>query len=310
MSIAFYSASDPSGQLLTELGQRLPNQQFVVWPNIDDPAAVTLAIVWLPPVDFFAGMNSLTHVLSIAAGVDQLLLHPGLPTTVDIIRLEDAGMGELMAEYVLYGVLHAHRSMPQLRAAQRQSRWAREISSSSAQEFSVGILGAGAMGLVVADRLQLNAYDVACWSRSPKTHTSIKHYAGLNHLPAFLESLNVLVCLLPLTDKTRGFLNADVFAALPKGAYVINVGRGEHLNEQDLLDALNQEQLSGALLDVFATEPLPENHPFWSHRAITVTPHLAAPSPLVESAQQIATNIQLILQGKPPFGLVDRQRGY
>jgi len=310
VSILYYSAGDPEGRLLAKLRELLPAETILAWPERGDPAAITQAIVWLPPDDFFDGLDNLTHVLSIAAGVDNLLLHPGLSPSLPIVRLQDAGMGEKMAEYVLYGTLHAHRQMPDLLLAQRERRWAREVRTRSAAKFNVGILGAGAIGRVVAERLHANGYAVSCWSRSPKEVPGVTCYAGEAALNDFLNPLQVIVCMLPLTDATRGILNKRLFSALPVGAYVINPGRGAHLVENDLLDALDQGQLSGALLDVFATEPLPAEHAFWNHERIMITPHLAAPSPVRQSAEQIATSLRCIARNETPPGLVDRDQGY
>jgi glyoxylate/hydroxypyruvate reductase A len=310
VSILFHCAGDDEGLLLARLRELLPEEDFCLWPDRGDPANITRAVVWQPPANFFDGLNNLTHVLSIAAGVDQLLLHPGLSAAIPIIRLQDAGMGEKMAEYVLFGTLHAHRQMPNLGAAQQEQHWAHTTRTQAADSFHVGILGAGALGVIVARRLQLNGYPVSCWSRSAKQIPGIVCHAGNDALAEFLTPLQVIVCLLPLTDLTRGILNRELFAALPRGAFVINPGRGAHLVEEDLLNALHTGHLSGALLDVFNTEPLPPEHAFWTNQRIIVTPHLAAPCPMQQSAEQLVDSLQRLSRNEVPPGQIDRARGY
>ncbi len=297
--------------MLQALRERLPNRTIYQWPDCKDKTTVTQAVVWQPPEDFFADLINLQQVLLLAAGVDHLLQHPGLPDHIEILRLLDAGMGKKMAEYVLYGVLHAHRRMPVLQSAQRNQTWDSSVQTRNADRFHVGILGAGALGCQVAVRLQANGYQIGCWSRTPtKLPAGIQNHVGPEGLPELLVNADVLVCLLPLTRSTRGMLNQKTFAQLPRGAFLINAGRGDHLVENDLLAAVQEGQLSGALLDVFSTEPLPIAHGFWAEPRILVTPHLAAPSPINESIAQIGDNIERMERGVPPLGCVDRERGY
>ena len=311
VSVLFHCHGD-DGRMLGALREALPGVDVRLWPDErGDPATITDAVAWLPPADFFDGLHALERVHALAAGVDNLLDHPGLPATASVIRLEDAGMGELMAEYVLLGVLHAHRGLPRLAAAQRAGRWAAETRTPPAARFGVGILGAGVLGATVARRLVANGYPVGCWSRTAKRlPPGVVGHVGRDGLHECLRGARVLVCLLPLTGQTRDILDAALFARLPEGAYLINVARGEHLVEADLLAALDGGRLDGALLDVFREEPLPAGHPFWTHPRITVTPHLAAPSPLRESAAQVAANLAAVARGERPSGTVDRARGY
>lgn len=311
--------------MLGALRERLPEHVIQAWPDVTEASKVRHTVVWMPPENFFDGLSNLKHIHAVAAGVDQLLTHPGLPTDAAIYRLEDAGMGVKMSEYVLYGVLHAHRRFPTLQEAQREGRWARETRTASAARWQVGILGAGFLGSMVASRLVQNGYPVTCWSRTSRAlPEGVSGSVGRNVLPGFLEQCNVLVCLLPLTDQTRGILNMELFKQLPDGAFLINPGRGEHLIESDLSAALDTGKLSGALLDVFATEPLPESHPFWSDPRVLITPHLAAPSPIRESMTSIASTIAALddneLSGESSSAesdsilldtaRVDRNRGY
>lgn len=312
MKILFYSHGD-NGSLLDALRKKLADHQLYDWQSDQNipKEQITAVIVWLPPDEFFDDLPNLTHVYALAAGVDHLLTHPGLPEDAAVIRLRDAGMGQQMAEYVLYGTLHAQRLMQEFRLAQAHARWDHHLSAKSSASTRVGILGAGALGQIVAKKLSINGYSVSCWSRTAhELPTGITSMHGQSDLPAFLSHSDVLVCLLPLTPSTQGFLNKSVFEQLPKGAYLINPGRGLHLIDNDLINALDKHHLSGALLDVFTEEPLPSSHPFWSHPRITITPHVAAKSLPDESAEQIHLSIESVFRGEQPAGIVDRKLGY
>ncbi len=315
MSILFYCEGD-DGQLLQTFRQRLPGHVIVDWSSertTTDLHDITAAIVWKPPAEFFDNSPRICTVYAFSAGVDSILQHPGLPENATIIRLRDAGMAQQMAEYALYGVLHSHRQMGIQRVAQSRKQWIQDdVRAIFAADTHVGILGAGALGLQVAERLALNGYPVCCWSRSARTmdNDRVTCVHGQEALGDFLQTCNILVCLLPLTNATTGILDATLFEQLPQGAFLINPGRGAHMNESDLLGALASGQISGALLDVFNTEPLPENHPFWTHPAIIITPHVAAQSLPVESVNQIVKSIQTVERGDVPDGIVDRSRGY
>ncbi len=307
MSIIFYYNNEDRDVVESQLRAELPEHQIAIWPQTNQSK---YAIVWNPPEDFFDQQPDLQCIFSIAAGVDHLLDHPGLPANVPIARLEDAGMGEKIAEYVLYGVLHAQRSMTHYALAQGAEHWDETPRDRHAHKFTVGILGIGAIGSVVASRLLLNGYKVKGWSRREKTLDGVDCYHGQEQIPAFLSQVDALVCLLPLTPETTRILNREIFNQLPKGAYLINAARGRHVHNEDLLAALEVEQLSGALLDVTEPEPLPAGHPFWHHPKIVVTPHVAGPTQASESIKQIADNIKRFEAGEPLSGLVDISRGY
>lgn len=311
MAILFHCDGDPHGHMFEAIRAALPGREIRRWPEAGNRDEITAAIVWQPPARFFDDLPRLEHVLALSAGVDGLLKHPGLPPSVPIVRLHDAGMGDFMADYVLYGVLHARRRMPALLAAARKGIWLHDIVVPRPAAFGVGILGAGALGRYVASRLADQGYRVACWSRGPKTlPRGVAHHAGPDGLETLLASSDVLVCLLPLTEATRDMLDRDLFERLPRGAFLINAARGEHLVEADLVAALDDASLSGALLDVFRTEPLPAEHAFHADPRIIVTPHLAAPSDPRGSAVQIADSLAVLERGERPPGLVDRARGY
>ena len=318
MNILFYCEGDDGQKMLDSLqkalhdssGQHIVHNAHSTKLSLDR-TTIDAAVVWQPPVDFFNDLPALENVFALAAGVDQLLLHPGLPHHVNIIRLEDAGMATQMAEYVLYGALCAQRNFYQFQAAQQQSSWIHGLPVRSARDTRIGILGTGVLGTAVASRLSLNNYPVSCWSRTPKSMgDGITNVYGNDSLPCLLADSDVLVCLLPLTNDTQGILNKALFEQLPHGAFVINCARGEHLNEADLLHALETEHLAGAMLDVFSEEPLPEDHPFWHHPRILITPHEAARSLISESVEQVINSINQVECGRMPHGLVERSRGY
>lgn len=272
---------------------------------------IDAAICWQPPADFFDELTSLTHVYALAAGVDQLLKHQGLPVSTHLIRLRDAGMSDQMAEYALYGVLRAQRQFHEFDVAQHNSSWIQGGRVQRASDTHVGILGAGVLATAVAKRLKANGYPVTCWSRTlHELPSGISHAHGIAQLPDFLSQCQVLVCLLALTDDTCGILNTTRFYQLPIGAFVINCARGQHVNDTDLLNALDDGQLSGAMLDVFHREPLDRSHPFWNHPRVLVTPHEAARSLPEESVAQVLASIKQVEKGETPAGFVDRSRGY
>jgi glyoxylate/hydroxypyruvate reductase A len=214
-----------------------------------------------------------------------------------------------MAEYALYAVLHFQRRMTDYAAQQCAATWQpREVPL--ARQWPVGVLGLGVIGGFVAQRIAAQGYPVAGWSRSPKSVDGVQEFAGMAGLDPFLARTQVLVNVLPLTRETRGILNARAFAAMPRGSHIVNIGRGGHVVDADLIAALDSGQLAGAMLDVFEQEPLPAAHPFWRHPKIIVTPHVAAPTLASESELQVIDNIRRMERGELPLGLVDRGRGY
>jgi len=317
VNFLFYCQGD-NGQMLSALRTALqgvsPSHTLINGHDDSlpiDRSCVDAAIVWQPPEKFFDDLVNLKHVYAMAAGVDQLLKHPGLPVCTPVIRLQDAGMATQMAEYVLYGTLRAQRNFHEFDVAQRQSRWIHGLPVRHSADTHVGILGAGILGAAVASRLKINDFPVTCWSRGPRVmNEGVSHVHGDDALPGFLAQCNVLVCLLALTDSTRGVLDNKLFSQLPSGAFIINCARGQHLVDVDLLNAIDEGQLSGALLDVFHHEPLADNHPFWTHPRIVVTPHEAARSLVDESVAQIIRSVSQVQAGDLPDGLVDRLRGY
>ena len=293
------------------LATAAPDIEFRVWPDTGDRRDIAYAAVWNPPAELFQSLPALEAVFALSAGVDRLLENPALPASVPLIRLEDAGMADFMAEYVMYGVLHAHRRMPTFAVAAQAREWAHNVSVPVAASCRVGILGAGVLGQHVAKRLVLNGYPVQCWSRGPRSlPPGVSSVHGADALLTMAASSDVLVCLLPLTDSTRGILDRRLFEAMPKDGFVINAARGAHLVDEDLLAAVQSGHLSGALLDVMHEEPASASHPFWDEPRIVTTPHIAAPSPPLASAEQACAALVALRRGDTPPGLVDRASGY
>ncbi len=285
----------------------LPEADVALWP--DAPTAVDYALVWRPPLELFERVRSAKAIFNLGAGVDALLAVPTLPPGVPVIRLEDAGMAEQMAEYVTLAVLAAYRDLRAYERDQRERRW-RPRPRRPKRHFGVGIMGVGVLGRALAAALAPFGFPLAGWSREAKSLAGVACFAGREELTAFLARAQVLVCALPSTSETRGLLCRATLARLPRGAHVVNIARGELVVDDDLLALLDEGQLSGATLDVFREEPLPPGHPFWHHRAITMTPHVSAVTLVADSIAQVATKIRALERGEKVTGVVDRDRGY
>jgi glyoxylate/hydroxypyruvate reductase A len=275
--------------------------------NADD---VRMAVAWLPMPDAFDHYPNLQAVCSIAAGADSIILCPSLRDGIEVVRVVEPAQAEMMSGFVLWHVIWHQRRFATYLANQHAKRWQR-LEPRTPQEVPVGILGYGAMGGRVARDLTALGFPVKVWSRSPKlTAEGVTGFHGAQGLKTMLSETEVLVNLLPLTSETRGILNADVFNAMPRGGYLVQVGRGEHLVDADLLAALESGQLSGASLDVFLAEPLPSSHAFWTHPAIVMTPHDACDVTLPALGQTILAAAEAIEAGLRPPNAVDRVRGY
>lgn len=288
--------------------ERAPQLPFRLWPDIGDPAQVRYLVAWQPPDDIAATFPNLELVFSVGAGVDQFDV-TGLPPHIPLVRMLDPGIAESLVEYVTMAVLALHRDLLDFIVQQREQVW-REIRITPAGRRRVGVMGLGLLGQAVLARLKAFGFPLAGWNRSPRSIEGVACHAGADALDDFLGQTDILVCLLPLTEETRGILNADLFARLPRGASLVNVGRGGHLVEADLLAALDRGALSGAVLDVAEPEPLPAGHPFWSHPRILLTPHnagMTAPDTAVDFVLDV---IERHRRGEALPGRVDRARGY
>lgn len=313
MNIIFYHPFFEAKQWLSGLQSRLPTANVRQWRRGDTQPA-DYALVWQPPQEMLANRIELKGVFALGAGVDAILdqerRHPGtLPAGVPLVRLEDTGMSLQMQEYVVATVLRYFRRMDEYQLQQQQKLW-QPLEPHQHDKFTIGILGAGVLGKSVAHKLVEFGFTVRCWSRTPKQIDGVTSFAGQEKLSAFIQGTQLLINLLPNTPETVGILNQSLFSQLNANAYIINIARGAHLLERDLLAAMNAGQIAAVTLDVFAEEPLPAMHPFWSHPRVTITPHIAAVTLPEAAMDQVVANIQAIEAGKTPVGLVDIVRGY
>jgi glyoxylate/hydroxypyruvate reductase len=273
-------------------------------------ADIRLAIAWHPPDDAFAHYPNLKAVCSIGAGVDNIVRCPSLRPEVDVVRIVDPAQAQMMSGFVVWHVIWHQRRFATYLDQQRSGIWQR-LSQRPAQSVPVGILGYGEIGQKVAADLALLGFPVMAWSRTAKpTPPAVRGFHGPSGLAAMLGETEVLVNLLPLTDETRGILNSELFGRMRRGGCLIQVGRGEHLVEEDLLAALDSGQLEGAALDVFASEPLEPAHPFWRHPKIVVTPHDASEVRVEAVAATLVATADAIQSGQRPPYAIDRARGY
>jgi glyoxylate/hydroxypyruvate reductase A len=287
---------------------RLPAARFHVWPG-DAPAEVDYALVWKPDPEAFRRVRVRRAIFNLGAGVDALLAVPTLPPDVPIVRLEDAGMAEQMAEFAVLAVLREYRSAAHYERAQREGRWA-PLRRRDKASFGVGMLGAGVLAQAVARALAPFGFPLATWSRTAHDWPGVASYAGPASFHAFLARSAVVIALLPSTPATRALLDAEAFAAMPEGAHVVNLGRGDLIVDADLIAALDRGHLGHATLDVFRAEPLSPEHPFWHHAGITITPHVSAVTRMGESVAQVAGKLEALERGAPVSGVVDRAKGY
>jgi len=308
--MSFVYKSDPvRGRQWAEIFAReAPHLPFRIWPDIGDPAQVRFLAAWEPPDKLGEVFPNLQVLFSSGAGVDQFdlsALPPGLP----VVRMVEPGIIGGMVEYVSWAVLALHRDMLQYQRQQRRAQW-KAVPVRPAGQCRVGVLGLGTLGRAALAQLRSFGFDCAGWSRSRHQVDGVQCFAGQDELPAFLGRTQILVCLLPLTDETRGFLNAALFAQLPRGAGLVQVGRGPQLVPGDLLAALDQGWIADAVLDVTDPEPLPPAHPFWQHPNIWLTPHIASMTQPDTAARVVLDNLRRFEAGEEMVGRVDRARGY
>jgi glyoxylate/hydroxypyruvate reductase A len=306
LRVSYCDRSSAAEPWVTGLQALLPDMAVENWTEGDAPA--DYAVTWSPPQNFIDQQTRLRALFNVGAGVDKLL-GLRLPHGLRVIRLDDAGMGVQMAEYVCHAVSGHFREFAAYEAQARDGVWAKRPARSRAA-FPVGVLGLGVLGQQVAAALRYFEFPVLGWGRQARQIDGMRCFAGPEQLGAFLAQCQALVCLLPLTPDTRGILGRANLALLPAGAYVVNVARGEHLVDEDLLALLDSGHLGGATLDVFRTEPLPAEHAFWRHPRIRVTPHSSAQTLRAESMAQIAGKILALERGESVAGMVDVSRGY
>lgn len=284
------------------------NLDIEIWPEVDNTDRIQFIVSWNHPKGVLNRYPNLKAVSSLGAGTDHILKDPDLPEDVAVCRVVSPSLIRQMKEYVLSTVLNYQRNMFLYFRQRYKGTW-REYPNKPPEAIPAGIMGLGKLGRPVAEHLVQNGYIVNGWSQSQKDISGVTIYPG-DKLYEFLSRSRILICLLPLTDATEGILNLDLFKQLKRPAYIVNVGRGEHLVEEDLLYALDKGWIDGACLDVFSDEPLPDRHPFWNRENIMITPHSASFTPPHEVAEQLVDNYKRALSGMELINEVDRNKGY
>jgi len=306
MRIYFHASATKPGPWVEGLKSEFPEAEVGPWSPGAPPA--DYAVVWAPPQQMLDEQPNLKALFNIGAGVDALL-KLRLPPGMVVVRLDDAGMSVQMAEFVCHAVIRHVRELDQYEQSIRAGQWTYRRPRAR-EDFPVGIMGLGVLGTRVAQALQHFEFPVRGWSRTPKELPGVRCFAGDAQLGDFLAGTRILVCLLPLTPQTENILNRETLGRLQPGGYLINVARGGHLVEADLLALLDQGHLAGAAIDVLREEPPPADHPFWRHPKIALTPHTAARTLRDDSIAQIAGKIRALQRGEPVAGVVDPVRGY
>jgi glyoxylate/hydroxypyruvate reductase A len=309
LRVTFCCTDTKAQPWLDGLRAALPHASVDLWSPGAGPT--DYAVVWAPPQAFFDEQVALKGIFNIGAGVDALM-KLRLPANVPVVRLDDAGMSVQMAEYVCHAVIRHFREFDAYEADMQSGKWSYR-KPRLRSDFPVGVMGLGVLGERVSRALAQFDFPVLGWSRSPKSVEGVRCFSGETGFTDFLAATRVLVCLLPLTPDTEGILRRDTLAQLLPGAYVINVARGGHLIDDDLIAMIDSGHVAGATLDVFRTEPLPAAHPFWQHPQITITPHTSARTLREESIAQIAGKILALHNGEPIAslaGVVDLKKGY
>jgi glyoxylate/hydroxypyruvate reductase A len=307
--ILLHRADGNTEPWVSDFAEALPQADVLVWREGQAMAPCDYAVLWSPPQALLPELAHVKAIFVTGAGVDGVLKYSDALPDVPIVRLADAGMGMQMAEYVAYALLRYFRNFDEYEAQARAQCW-KPLAAPKKAEFSVGVLGAGVLGRCVLDVLAPFGFPLRAWSRTPKDLPGVRCFDGMASLDQFLAGTRVLVCMLPLTPDTANLLDRARLSLLPKGAYLINVARGAHVAEPDLLALIKSGHIAGATLDVFRNEPLPPPHPFWDEPRITITPHISAQTLRTESVIQIAGKMRALERGEPVPDIVNRSEGY
>jgi len=309
MALIFHSSIKRDDWWRAEMAKHVPDLEMRFYPDVGNPDDIEFALCFNMPHGELAKFKNLKGIFSLGAGVDHFFNDPDFPKHVPLTRVIDDELSARMTEYVAQHVLNHHRNQLVYDHQQREKVWEIHHPPSAANR-KVGILGLGSLGSHAAKTLNLLGFQVSGWSRSEKNLDNVKAYFGEDQLPDFLKDCEILVCLLPLTDETQDILNKDLFSKLPEGASLINPGRGPHLVEDDLIEALDNGHLSAATLDVFRVEPLSKDSPLWEHPKIRITPHVASIAAPGRVATLVAQNIVRARNGEPLLNQVDVTKGY
>lgn len=309
MPILLASTIGPMAPWIERLSQALPGEDVRAGEAPGELSEIDIVVIARPQPGLFTRLPNLKLVISLRAGVDDLVAAPDLPPNVPMCRAQDPGGDRLIDEYALLHVLRHHRRLPEFAAAQARAEWIRpEVLHASQRR--VGFMGLGVIGLTAARRVRDAGFQVASWTRTPHDEPGIESFHGADGLAPFLARSEIVVNLLAVTPQTVNILNAETLARLPEGAAVINLGRGEHVVDEDLIAALDSGHLAAATLDVFRTEPLPADHPFWAHPKVTLMPHTARRTQPGLIIPRVEENIRRFRAGKPLLQPVARGRGY
>lgn len=307
MALLIATPDRDSAELARYILDQDPEIDLRIWPELGDPEEIAFVLAWRPPDGLFRALPNLKAVSSLGAGVDALVANPGIPADVDIGRLAGPRLAANMAAYLVAVVVARWKRLPQFIEDQKHSRWRQWAPESPP---TVGLLGMGNMGQRAAAAFAEVGFPLHGYSNSGRGPDGMTMHSGAAGLLEIAGASDFLINLLPLTRETRDILDRSLFERMPEGSTLINVGRGEHLIENDLIDALRDDQPACAVLDVFRDEPLPAGHPFWKHPKVFVTPHCASITLTREAAELAVESYRRVMAGKPPLGCVDRVRGY
>ncbi len=308
-ALLFSSRLDDPVAWSAALKAEMPELEVRVSPDLGDPADIETALVWKAPPGELASLPNLRLITNLGAGVDPILADETIPKHLPVARLGDEVMAQMMAQFVTLCVLRHYRDLGRYARQQRDSRWHYELPRAS-YEVPVGVMGIGLLGGAAARMLASIGFRVAGWGRSPRAIDGVETFHGAEGLAPFLARTEILVCLLPLTRETRHVVGREVLYRLPRGAKLVNCGRGGTVDEAALLAALQDGQIAEATLDVFETEPLPETHPFWQMEQVLVLPHIASIAVPEIAARDVVANIRRLRAGQDLRNIVDRARGY
>jgi glyoxylate/hydroxypyruvate reductase A len=309
MALLFYSEYDDPADWGTHLREAIPGLDFRVWPEVGNPSDIQAAIVWKAPEGELRKLPNLKLIINLGAGVDSIVQDKSLPEGIPIVRIADPDMSRMMAQFVLAAVLRHYREFVSFARAQKERRW-HYIHPREAPTCSVGVMGLGNLGATAAGELVRQGFRVSGWARTPKSLEGVEAFHGKAGFAPFLAKCEILVVMLPLTPQTEGILDAKALSLLPRGAKIVNVGRGRLVDEEALIAALRSGQIAEATLDVFRVEPLPADSPLWDFDQVLVTPHLASVAIPRTAARQVAENLRRVSAGEPLINVVDPKRGY
>jgi glyoxylate/hydroxypyruvate reductase A len=292
------------------LQKAMPEMDIKVYPDDGDVNEVEFAVVWKHPRGILKKYPNLKAILSLGAGVDHIISDPDLPEGLPIIRLVDKKLTHEMCLHALHWVLHFHSDQYLYRSQQLKRQWIQQ-SSIQTEDRTIGIMGLGNIGRSIGELLVTQSFNVIGWGANQKSSlTDIKYYYGQDQLSDFLGRTNILINVLPLTSDTTNIITKKELRLLPKNSFIINIGRGGIINEDDLLTLLSEGHIKAAALDVFAQEPLPENNSLWNHPSVYITPHIAGQSNPNSAGQTISENIYRIQKGELPYPIYSRANGY